>query len=100
MQSWLAAAEQAVKTAYKAVMKPKEGTILTVARGCAEAAVRLGRGNRRNRGVPEGHYGGWTQGSGCRHPKCSLCLKQAGVVDAGGRGLLIYSGGRTQAAER
>ena len=36
-----AAAEQAIKTAYKAVMKPKEGTILTVARGCAEAAVKL-----------------------------------------------------------
>ena len=36
-----AAAEQAVKTAYKAVMKPKEGTILTVARGCAEAAEKL-----------------------------------------------------------
>ena len=36
-----AAVEQGVKTAYKAVMKPKEGTILTVARGCAEAAARL-----------------------------------------------------------
>ena len=41
VQELAAAAEQAVKTAYKAVMKPKEGTILTVARGCAEAAVRL-----------------------------------------------------------
>ena len=40
MRSTLAAAfQKAVETAYKAVMKPKEGTILTVARGGAERAV-------------------------------------------------------------
>ncbi len=37
--AWANAMRQGVETAYKAVMRPKEGTILTVARGMAEAAV-------------------------------------------------------------
>ena len=40
-RSWQNAFEKAVETAYKAVMKPKEGTILTVARGMAEKASEL-----------------------------------------------------------
>lgn len=82
-----AAAEQAVKTAYKAVMKPKEGTILTVARGCAEAAVKLAEETEEIeaflKGIIEHGHAVLTQ-----TPDMLPVLKQAGVVDAGGRGLL------------
>lgn len=82
-----AAVEQAVKTAYKAVMKPKEGTILTVARGCAEAAVKLAEETEEIevflKGIIEhGHV------VLAQTPEMLPVLKQAGVVDAGGRGLL------------
>lgn len=82
-----AAAEQAVKTAYKAVMKPKEGTILTVARGCAEAAVKLAEETEEIevflKGIIEHGHAVLAQ-----TPDMLPVLKQAGVVDAGGRGLL------------
>lgn len=82
-----AAAEQAVKTAYKAVMKPKEGTILTVARGCAEAAAKLAEETEDIevflRGIIK--YGHEVL---AKTPDMLPVLKQAGVVDAGGRGLL------------
>lgn len=84
----VAAMEKAVETAYKAVMKPKEGTILTVARAGAEKAKEL-------------------KASGCtsleefipaiitamdemleRTPEMLPVLKQAGVVDSGGQGLM------------
>ncbi|MBR5269634.1 MAG: DAK2 domain-containing protein [Anaerotignum sp.] len=82
-----AAAEQAVKTAYKAVMKPKEGTILTVARGCAEAAEKLSHETDDievflNGIIAYGHE------VLAQTPEMLPVLKQAGVVDAGGRGLL------------
>lgn len=87
MQELAAAAEQAVKTAYKAVMKPKEGTILTVARGCAEAAVRLAEETDEIevflKGIIEDGHKVLAQ-----TPEMLPVLKQAGVVDAGGRGLL------------
>lgn len=82
-----AAAEQAVKTAYKAVMKPKEGTILTVARGCAEAAAKLAEETDEIevflKGIIEHGHAVLAQ-----TPDMLPVLKQAGVVDAGGRGLL------------
>ena len=82
-----AAAEQGVKTAYKAVMKPKEGTILTVARACAEAAQRLAEETEDVevflKGVLEYAHSVLNQ-----TPDMLPVLKQAGVVDAGGRGLL------------
>lgn len=82
-----AAAEQAVKTAYKAVMKPKEGTILTVARGCAEAAEKLSHETEDIevflKGIIEHGHAVLAQ-----TPEMLPVLKQAGVVDAGGRGLL------------
>ena len=82
-----AAAEQAVKTAYKAVMKPKEGTILTVARGCAEAAAKLAEETEDIevflKGIIEHGHEVLAQ-----TPEMLPVLKQAGVVDAGGRGLL------------
>ncbi|MBP3628891.1 MAG: DAK2 domain-containing protein, partial [Anaerotignum sp.] len=82
-----AAAEQAVKTAYKAVMKPKEGTILTVARGCAEAAEKLSHETDDIETFLKGiiEYGHEVL---AQTPEMLPVLKQAGVVDAGGRGLL------------
>ena len=82
-----AAVEQGVKTAYKAVMKPKEGTILTVARGCAEAAARLAE---ETEDVAEFLKGILEEGHVMlrKTPDMLPVLKQAGVVDAGGRGLL------------
>ena len=83
-----AAAEQAVKTAYKAVMKPKEGTILTVARGCAEAAEKLSHETDDIETFLAGiiAYGHEVL---AQTPEMLPVLKQAGVVDAGGRGLLF-----------
>ena len=82
-----AAAQQAVKTAYKAVMKPKEGTILTVARGCAEAAEKL---SHETEDIEEFLKGIIAYGHEvlAQTPEMLPVLKQAGVVDAGGRGLL------------
>ncbi len=81
------AAEQGVKTAYKAVMKPKEGTILTVARACAEAAQQFAEETEDVevflQGVLERAHEVLNQ-----TPDMLPVLKQAGVVDAGGRGLL------------
>ena len=78
---------RATETAYKAVMKPKEGTILTVARGCAEAAVRLAEETDEIevflKGIIEDGHKVLAQ-----TPEMLPVLKQAGVVDAGGRGLL------------
>lgn len=81
------ALEKGVQTAYKAVMKPKEGTILTVARACADAAARLTLETEDIeiflKGIIEhGHE------ILAKTPDMLPVLKQAGVVDAGGRGLL------------
>lgn len=78
---------RASETAYKAVMKPKEGTILTVARGMSEKAVEL---------VPQTddvlefagkviEYGDYVLS---QTPEMLPVLKQAGVVDSGGQGLM------------
>lgn len=87
------ALKSGVETAYKAVMKPKEGTILTVARVVAEDAIRQVQLN------PDDFEGlintMLTSGDAIlrRTPDMLPVLKQAGVVDAGGRGLLlIYTG--------
>ncbi len=81
------AMDKGVQTAYKAVMKPKEGTILTVARACAEAGAKLSLETDDIeiflKGVIE--YGHEVL---AKTPEMLPVLKQAGVVDAGGRGLL------------
>lgn len=81
------AMEQGVKTAYKAVMKPKEGTILTVARACAEAAEHACQETDDIelflKKVLEHAHKVLNQ-----TPDMLPVLKEAGVVDAGGRGLL------------
>ncbi|BCN30469.1 DAK2 domain-containing protein [Anaeromicropila herbilytica] len=79
--------QRAVETAYKAVMKPKEGTILTVARGGAEKAAELA--NKTDDLV-------YFCEEVLKHMKLVLSqtpdllpvLKEAGVVDSGGQGLL------------
>lgn len=79
--------EKAVETAYKAVMKPKEGTILTVAKGGADKAVEL---SMEMQDVQE------FCGAVLAHMKVVLdytpeqlpVLKEAGVVDSGGQGLV------------
>ena len=88
-----AALQKGVETAYKAVMKPKEGTILTVARTIAEDAVRQAQL------APNDYDALFTvilqSGDAIlkRTPEMLPVLKQAGVVDAGGYGLLlIYTG--------
>ncbi len=88
--------QKAVETAYKAVMKPKEGTILTVAKGvatkareCADADVSLeqfcedviAHGNE----VLD------------RTPEMLPVLKEAGVVDSGGKGLMVVLQGAVDA---
>ncbi|HSK69313.1 MAG TPA: DAK2 domain-containing protein [Candidatus Limnocylindria bacterium] len=81
------------ETAYKAVMKPKEGTILTVARVIADDAVR--QAEQEPDSFSELLRVMLTSGEGIlkRTQEMLPALTQAGVVDAGGRGLLlIYMG--------
>ena len=80
--------EKAVETAYKAVMKPKEGTILTVAKGMAVRAVELSEEETTDllafceEVIKEGdHVLSMT-------PDMLPVLKEAGVVDSGGQGLM------------
>lgn len=80
--------EKAVETAYKAVMKPKEGTILTVAKGAAEKARELADDGCEDmetfiRTVIE--HAGYVLS---QTPEMLPVLKQAGVVDSGGQGLV------------
>ena len=82
------ATEKAVESAYKAVMKPKEGTILTVAKGMAEKARQLSEEGCTDlelyfRQVIE--YGDEVL---AKTPDMLPVLKQAGVVDSGGQGLM------------
>ncbi len=81
------ALDKGVQTAYKAVMKPKEGTILTVARACSEAGARLALETDDIEVFLKGiiEYGHEIL---AKTPEMLPVLKQAGVVDAGGRGLL------------
>lgn len=81
------ALRRATETAYKAVMKPKEGTILTVAKGISDRAAELAMETDDlelfMRGVIE--YGDEVLS---RTPELLPVLKQAGVVDSGGQGLM------------
>lgn len=86
------ALKSGVETAYKAVMKPREGTILTVSRAFADEAVRQAARQTDVSAVLEGAmtFGELTLS---KTPEMLEVLKKAGVVDAGGKGLLvIYEG--------
>ena len=90
--TFASAMQRGVATAYKAVMKPKEGTILTVAKAAAEKAAEvslqsddlvqmMGEALSSAEDILE------------KTPEMLPVLKEAGVVDAGGKGLtLIYRG--------
>ncbi|MEG2349635.1 MAG: DAK2 domain-containing protein [Hungatella sp.] len=84
---------RATETAYKAVMKPKEGTILTVARGMADKAVELVTEIEdvilfTEKVIEHGDY------VLSQTPEMLPILKQAGVVDSGGQGLMqVMKGG-------
>ena len=82
-----AAMEKGVETAYKAVMKPKEGTILTVAREAAVKAAEIAEESANLelffRAVFE-----HAEKTLARTPEMLPVLKEAGVVDSGGQGLL------------
>lgn len=81
-----------VDSAYQAVMKPVEGTILTVAREAAEMAVRASRSSDDLVFVMEKTYE-QAQETLLRTPEMLPVLKEVGVVDSGGQGLLyIYEG--------
>ena len=84
----IAALESGVKTAYKAVMKPVEGTILTVARESAEAVVQKSEQFETIEAVYEAVVSEM-EASLNRTPDLLPVLKEVGVVDSGGAGLLI-----------
>ena len=85
---WAEALQEGVDAAYKAVMKPAEGTILTVARLAAASAAAAARENNHIEFVQE---------AAIEEAKVALAntvnqnpvLKKAGVVDAGGKGWLL-----------
>lgn len=85
--------DKAVETAYKAVMKPKEGTILTVARGAAEKARELCDDGADDLEVFLGTVIEHARYVLSQTPELLPVLKQAGVVDSGGQGLVeVLSG--------
>ncbi|MBP3609405.1 MAG: DAK2 domain-containing protein [Lachnospiraceae bacterium] len=94
------AIQHAADTAYKAVMKPKEGTILTVAKAGAERSVEL---------LMQGDYEdiisfaedvvAYMEDTLARTPEMLPVLKQAGVVDSGGEGLMTFLRGALAALQ-
>lgn len=81
--------KHAVDTAYKAVMKPKEGTILTVAKGTADMAIRTARKEEEFEKFAEIVM---EEANTVlkRTPEMLPVLKEAGVVDSGGQGLVEF----------
>nr|WP_177295957.1 DAK2 domain-containing protein [uncultured Blautia sp.] len=82
-----AAMERAVETAYKAVMKPKEGTILTVAREAARKASEIAPEAEELQPFFEAVFA-HAEETLAKTPEMLPVLKEAGVVDSGGQGLL------------
>lgn len=79
---------KAVDTAYKAVMKPKEGTILTVAKGVAQKGVELAEEGEKDLEAFFGQVIEHAEYVLNQTPEMLPVLKQAGVVDSGGQGLV------------
>ena len=85
--------DRAAETAYKAVMKPKEGTILTVAKGAADKSRELADAGEENL---ERYLGAVLEEAEkvlANTPELLPVLKQAGVVDSGGQGLVQFMKG-------
>ena len=84
--------QRAVETAYKAVMKPKEGTILTVAKGMADKIMELSLTEEEILPLMEKVYAHGEEV--LEHtPELLPVLKEAGVVDSGGAGLMTVMEG-------
>ena len=90
------ASKRAVETAYKAVMKPKEGTILTVAKSVADKAQELG-GTADDIGLFMEALLKAGDETLDRTPEMLPVLKEAGVVDSGGMGLMTILHGFVEA---
>ncbi|MCM3572812.1 MULTISPECIES: DAK2 domain-containing protein [Mesobacillus] len=87
-----AALNAGVETAYKAVMKPVEGTILTVAKDAARHAVAIAKNHESLIGLME-EVLKEAKASLNRTPDLLPVLKEVGVVDSGGQGLVfVYEG--------
>lgn len=93
-----AAFDRAVETAYKAVMKPKEGTILTVAKGAAQKASELADVSDDILDMMKGILA-YAEEVLARTPEMLPVLKEAGVVDSGGQGLVEVMRGCIMAYE-
>ena len=86
------AIQNGVSIAYKAIIKPVEGTILTVAREAAEAGLKAAENTDSVVEVMEAIYAE-AQASLKRTPDLLPILKEVGVVDSGGQGLVcVYQG--------
>ena len=87
-KSFAAALQDGVEAAYKAVMKPAEGTILTVSRLAAEAAVKTAE---KDAGLEKTFEAAIFAGDEALADTINLnpVLKKAGVVDAGGMGFMV-----------
>jgi len=85
---WAEALQSGVDAAYKAVMKPAEGTILTVSRLAAAAAVKAAKENNYVEYVQQAAIKA-AQKALDNTPNQNPVLKKAGVVDAGGKGWVL-----------
>lgn len=91
-KEFAAAIQNGVRIAYKAIIKPVEGTILTVAREAAEAGVKAAENTTSIIEVMDAIYLE-AQESLKRTPELLPILKEVGVVDSGGQGLVcVYQG--------
>lgn len=91
-QDFAQALKSGVQTAYKAVMKPVEGTILTVAKGASQAAMRVAEDSDDLTEVMRATVSGAKKALAST-PDLLPVLKEVGVVDSGGQGLVfIYEG--------
>jgi hypothetical protein len=94
--TWICGMEEGAAAAYKAVTKPAEGTILTVMREAGEAGRRAVDSEARDMiGVLEATVEAASE-SLERTPTLLPVLAEAGVVDAGGKGLLVLLDGMTR----
>lgn len=85
---WAQALESGAKVAYKAVMRPVEGTILTVIRESSEAVVKYAKPGMEIEDVFS-YFVKEAEASLERTPELLPVLKEVGVVDSGGAGLLL-----------
>lgn len=94
--AFAAAMQEGVATAYNAVMKPAEGTILTVSRLAADRAMEASKENNSIEYVLQQAI---AQGEATLKETVNMnpVLKKAGVVDAGGKGFLVILGGMLSA---